>query len=70
MGFIYMTPETVRCADCGKPYRDFPLDVVLPDHQWALLSGRNDGGGIICASCIIERAAKMPGITVAKMTLE
>jgi len=60
----------LRCFGCGKPYDEFPLDVVLPDEQWELVSGRTDGSGVLCANCILERAAKLPGITVAMMVLE
>jgi transcriptional regulator with XRE-family HTH domain len=58
------------CMDCGMSYLDFGLDVALPDEQWALVSGRDDGSGILCAACIVKRAAKLPGITVARMRLE
>ena len=46
-----------------------PLDVVLPDDQWERISGRTDGGGILCAECILARAARL-GATVAKMELD
>lgn len=65
-----MSHEPLRCFGCGKPYKDFPLDIVLPDNQWADIAERTDGGGVLCAGCIIERASKLPGITVAKMVLE
>lgn len=59
--------KTLACMDCKKSYQDFPLDVVLPDSQWELISGRKDGGGILCAACIVERASKLEKVTVAKM---
>lgn len=55
---------------CGLPYTAFPLDVVLPDDQWRLVSGREDGGGVMCADCIVMEGAKLPGVTVAKLTFE
>ena len=55
---------------CGKPYDEFPLDVVLPDQQWEQISGRTDGSGILCTACIIERGSRLPGITVAKLVFE
>lgn len=58
------------CLECGKLYRDFPLDVVLPDEQWVRVSRRPRGDGFLCAGCIVERAAKLPGVTMAKMVLE
>lgn len=49
--------KPVGCMDCGMSYLDFPMDVVLPDDQWALVSGRDDGGGLMCAACIVKRGA-------------
>ncbi len=62
--------KPVGCIDCGMSYLDFPMDVVLPHDQWALISGRDDGGGILCANCIVKRAAKLQRFTVARLTLE
>lgn len=60
----------LRCFGCDKPYQDFPLDVVVPDDQWEAISGRSDGGGILCAACIVERGSKLPGVSVAKLRFE
>ena len=60
----------VKCEDCGLPYSEFPLDVVLSDAQWSAMTGKHDGSGILCASCIVARGAKLPGITVAKLVFE
>ena len=60
---------TVQCEDCGRPYSQLPLDVILSDEQWARLTGRTDGGGILCADCILVRAARL-GATAAKMHLD
>lgn len=57
----------VRCEGCGLSYGLFPLDVTVPDDQWRQISGRDDGGGILCASCIVARGARLPGVTVAKL---
>jgi hypothetical protein len=46
-----------KCDDCKMLYIDFPMDVVLPDSQWEIISGHSDGGGLLCAACIIKRAA-------------
>lgn len=54
-----------KCADCGKLYRDFPLDVVLPHDQWQTINGSPNG--LLCAACIVERGSKLPGVTVAKL---
>ena len=58
------------CGDCGLPYAEFPLDVVLPDSQWATIIGRTDGGGILCARCIVVRGAKIQGVTVARLQFD
>jgi hypothetical protein len=59
------------CADCGMPYADFPLDVVLPDDQWLLIHPEGPGG-VLCAQCIVNRAGniKMPYVTVVRASLE
>ena len=46
-----------NCVDCGKPYEDFGLDMVLPDDQWLMVYPEKDG--LLCASCIVKRAAKI-----------
>lgn len=56
------------CLDCGAPYEMFPLDVVLPRGQWLLI--HPDEHGVLCAACIVKRAARIPGVTVAHMILE
>lgn len=60
----------VRCEGCGLSYGSFPLDVIVPDDQWEAITGHSDGGGILCAACIVNRGAKLPGVTVAKMVFE
>lgn len=57
-----------KCLDCGLPYADFPLDVVLPRSQW--LEIHPDEHGLLCAACIVKRAANVPGCTVVHMILE
>lgn len=59
----------VKCEDCGKSYRSFPLDVVIPDDQWRAI-GFQDEGGILCAACIVNRGARLSGVTVAKLVFE
>jgi len=53
--------------DCGKPYEDFPLDVVLPDDQWERVCPE---GGVLCAACLVKRAANLPRVLVMRATLE
>ena len=59
----------VYCEDCGKSYSSFPLDVVIPDEQWRAI-GFQDEGGILCAACIVNRGARLTGVTVAKLVFE
>lgn len=66
-----LDPEMVAkavCLDCGLPYADFPLDVILPRPQW--LEIHPDESGLLCASCIVKRAAKVPGVTCVHAILE
>lgn len=46
------------CEDCGLPYEQFPLDVVLPDADWLLIHPSGDGG-LLCAGCIATRASRL-----------
>ena len=50
-----------KCLDCGKPYADFGLDLLLPRSQW--LAIHPDDHGLLCAGCILARASKIPGTT-------
>lgn len=60
--------KEVRCYDCGKPYGgEGWIDTVLPDEQWNIIFPEKYG--LLCANCIIQRAAKMEDIVIAKMTL-
>lgn len=63
-------PKVLRCMDCALAYSAFPLDVVLPDEQWAAITKRTDGSGVLCAKCIVERGARLPGVTVARLQFE
>lgn len=54
--------EVVACIDCGLPYADFGLDLVLPDQQWIIIHpGIN---GVLCSNCICSRASKHSGTVV------
>jgi hypothetical protein len=63
-----MTPPPAACLDCGLPYGDFPLDVILPRSQW--LTIHPDEHGLLCAMCIVKRAAKIPCCAVVHAILE
>jgi len=62
-----MRPDA-SCLDCGLPYEQFPLDVLLPRAQWLLIHPTDHG--LLCAACIVKRAAALPGCTVVHATLE
>ena len=47
------------CLDCGRPDEKMPLDTVLTLKQWEWLCPE---GGVLCASCIVVRAAKLPDV--------
>lgn len=51
--------ELAACEDCGLPYGEFPLDVVIPGEQWEQLTGYVEGEGLLCPTCIVKRAAKI-----------
>lgn len=67
---------------CGRRYEDFPLDVILPNAMWNRIAvgypfkaphpddEREGRGGVLCASCIVERLAKLPDVTVAFLSTD
>ena len=61
-------PLPAVCLDCGKPYSDFPCDVILTRTQW--LEIHPDEHGLLCASCIVTRAAKLPGFLAVHAFIE
>lgn len=54
-------PVTAKCADCGLPYLQFGMDLILPDQQWKQIAPE---GGLLCPTCICRRAAKFEGTAV------
>lgn len=60
--------NTLSCMDCGVPYADIPLDATLSDEQWRMI--HDSEGGILCASCMVARAAKFPGAVAVRMRIE
>lgn len=48
-------PTSYPCQQCGR--RD-GLDAVLTDELWEQLTGRKDGGGLLCLWCMDEIAAE------------
>jgi len=43
-----------KCQGCGKQYR---IDLYVPDELWELIKpiGKENGAGLLCGSCIMER---------------
>lgn len=58
----------LRCMDCRLFYDRFGLDVVLPRGQWLLVNPAEHG--VLCARCIVRRAAKIPGATVVHAVID
>ena len=56
------------CLDCGLRYEDFGLDVILPRPQWLTIHPNEHG--LLCARCIVARAAKVPGATCCHLIIE
>jgi len=63
-----MSKANPKCMDCGKPYKDFPLDTVLPNDQWRAINPQI--GGLLCANCIVARGAKLPHVIVANLSFD
>lgn len=61
-------PVPACCADCAKPYSDFPLDATLPHDQWERIMGSPNG--LLCANCMVARASKLPGAVAVRMTID
>lgn len=57
-----------KCLDCGLPYEEFPMDMLLPRAQW--LEIHPSEHGLLCAACIVKRAAKVSGATVVHAVIE
>uniref|UniRef100_A0A6H1ZHP6 Uncharacterized protein n=2 Tax=viral metagenome TaxID=1070528 RepID=A0A6H1ZHP6_9ZZZZ len=62
--------KMLKCEDCVLPYKDFPLDTTIPNGQWLDIHPERDGGGVLCANCMIKRASKLPGVIAARMVFE
>ena len=62
------------CEDCGYPYGSHDwLDVIIPNEQWSLITGRYSSdkeGGILCAGCIVKRAARLNVFSCGKLVFE
>lgn len=63
-----MNPLEPVCMDCGKPYEEFGLDTYVNDSDWEKIHPDRDG--LLCANCIVNRAAKIMGVIVIRMELD
>lgn len=62
--------ERLVCSDCSMPYGgDGWLDVTLPDDQWVLIQPRENGGGILCANCIVRRASRLNDVEAVRAVI-
>jgi len=61
-------PLRPSCMDCDRPYEEFGLDTVLSDDQWAMI--HPDGDGVLCASCIVQRASRLTSAIYARLVFE
>lgn len=54
------TPEPLKChGGCGLEYGSpFWADLVIPDEAWARIAPKPNGGGVLCANCMVRRSAE------------
>ena len=57
------------CYDCNRSYGapGFP-DLVVPHDVWEKISPQGDEGGLLCPSCMCERASRAGVQCSAKFT--
>lgn len=52
---------TITCLDCGGDYPALmALSLLIPRSQWLLI--HPDDNGVLCANCILSRAARLPNV--------
>lgn len=56
-----------ECMDCGLLYSEFGMDTTIPHSQWEKIHPGSEGGGILCANCMVKRAAMLEGKIAARM---
>lgn len=44
------------CDECG---REIVIDTIVDSDLWKEISPTGDAGGLLCASCMVERIAKV-----------
>ncbi len=67
-GLTDVPREIPKCADCGALYQTLPMDVVLPNAQWAEITSYTEE--ILCVACILIRGSKLRKYVVAKLRFE
>ncbi len=48
------------CQRCGQPYATV---YRVQNHLWERITGRSDGGGVLCPTCL-DSAARQQGMTL------
>lgn len=61
-------PLSPACLDCGLPYSEFQLDLLLPRAQWLEIHPAEHG--LLCAQCMVRRASRLPGASVIHAVIE
>lgn len=49
---------------CGKYYS---LDLMIPDELWREITGWQNGEGLLCGSCIINKIEKIKGFSAFEL---
>jgi hypothetical protein len=64
--------EPIKAAECEDCHREYPfgLDMTFPFEQWKMVSSSGDDGGILCPSCMVDRAAKIEGAIAVRAQIE
>ena len=53
------------CHKCGKNYK---MDLMVSDDLWKLITpSKNDQGGLLCPTCIIQSVERIGGFCAFKM---
>ena len=61
--------EPLGCFDCGLAYgSEGWADAVLPDDEWKKIAPSEDGGGVLCFTCMNRRALRAGVECDAKIT--
>jgi hypothetical protein len=56
------------CLDCGRDYAQFGMDILLQRTQWLEIHPAENG--LLCAQCIVNRSAKLPGTLALHLFIE